>query len=110
MNFRHLSVHILNPRLVTDASPEFHKMKFVLVNNEEDVAILLSSISVILMDDDEKELQEVPLSAVLAVDEQVPMLSLDFKNRFFAAVKHREKAKRLELQARLTAYSRDPEK
>lgn len=83
-------------------------MRFVLVNTEEGVEIKLSSVEVILQGDDHVDLQKVSLSALLSVDEQLPMLSLDFKNRFFAAVKHQEKAKRLALAARLNAPA--PEK
>lgn len=84
-------------------------MKFVLVNTDEGVEISLSSVEVILQGDDLVDLQKVSLAALLSVDEQLPMLSLDFKNRFFAAVKHQEKAKRLALAARLNAVSPPPQ-
>lgn len=76
-------------------------MKFVFYTDEGGVS--LSEIQVALQGDDGVTHAEVPLAAVLAVDEQVPMLSLDFKNRYFAAMKHIEKRKRLELAARINS-------
>jgi hypothetical protein len=76
-------------------------MKFVFYTDEGGVS--LSDITVALQGDDGVTHAEVPLAAVLAVDEQVPMLSLDFKNRYFAAMKHIEKRKRLELAARINS-------
>lgn len=74
-------------------------MKFVFFTDEGGIS--LSDVHVALQGDDGVTHVEVPLAAVLAVDEQVPMLSLDFKNRFFAALKHIEKRKRLDLAAKI---------